>query len=600
VQQAIYETTPEPMRRRFHGRIAEYLLQVSGDRPEAARAIGYHFARSDEPTRAIDPLLRAAERALDDKALLEASGSLELAARLLEDNPEVADRAVRLITAWGTLIEIGYGCSAPTCIHYAEKLFAYWGETADLARGQVEMRLALAIAATSSAEQRAELLPELFQEIPIGAGMLPRDIFLKRAEYRILESIALALTGRTAELAAGLRQTAEDHPPESPYRAAASVAIGGLTPHTGQFRGVVAELREHIEVLRMFRGAVATCPRRLEWALGMGAYFMNLNLAVMGLPIDERATWHGLEIAERLGFTDLRSYHALSQLVRASFTGDGAAFTARFAELTELMRKLGDPRLSGRDLAIYTPLYYLERGELELARAAVQRGERLVMLVPGDHWLASYVEVYRACLLVAGGGSTAGPGASTAASATGFAASAMGSQASMSGSAVTEAAIEAAIEAATAAAITRALSAVRTPDFRMATLVLVYQSRFELGRGDVAAASAAAEAALARATDPLRVNPFDEILARRALADVRPGAPGLVELSRALALAVRTRNVLQEGIVRFALADRTWDSDRPQASQQLDLAEQQFAAARADRWLERARRRRKLGGDARP
>jgi hypothetical protein len=116
----------------------------------------------------------------------------------------------------------------------------------------------------------------------------------------------------------------------------------------------------------------------------MGAYFMNMNLALMGLPLDERATEQGFEVAERLGFTDLRVYHLFSQIVRASFIGDGSAFQSPFTEMNDLMRKLGHPRLPERNLAIYTPPYYLERGDLELARAVVERGERLVTLLPGD------------------------------------------------------------------------------------------------------------------------------------------------------------------------------------------------------------------------
>ena len=50
VHEAIYEGTPEPMRRRFHKRIAEHLVHSAGDRADAARAIGYHFARCDEPS----------------------------------------------------------------------------------------------------------------------------------------------------------------------------------------------------------------------------------------------------------------------------------------------------------------------------------------------------------------------------------------------------------------------------------------------------------------------------------------------------------------------------------------------------------------------
>src|SRR5262249_28096736 len=110
-------------------------------------------------------------------------------------------------------------------------------------------------------------------------------------------------------------------------------------------------------------------------------------------------------------------------------------------------------------------------------------------------------------------------------------------------------------------------------------------------RGDIAAGRAAAEAALARVTDPLRANPFDEILVRRALADLDDDN-ALAELTRALRLAERTRNVLQEGIVRLRLADQLWASDRPQAPAHLDAAESRFASARADRWLRRVTERR--------
>jgi hypothetical protein len=298
-------------------------------------------------------------------------------------------------------------------------------------------------------------------------------------------------------------------------------------------------------MLRGFRGVVATCPRRIEWALGMGAYFMNMNLALMGLPIDDAATADAFEIAERLGMTDLRIYHLFSQIVRASFIGDGATFAPPFAEMTDLMRKLGNPRLPERNLAIYTPPYYLERGELELARAVIERGEHLVELLPGDRWLKLYVDVYRACLHVAAG------------------------------------------EPAAGAALVEALATSRASDFRMETLVLIYQARFERARGERAAARVAAEAALTRATDPLRANPFDEILARRALASLLDADAAVAQLSQALSLAARTHNVLQDGIVRLALADCIAPTDRPQAAVHLAAAEARFTQARAERWLRR-------------
>ncbi|HSK04846.1 MAG TPA: AAA family ATPase [Kofleriaceae bacterium] len=588
VHEAIYDSTPEPLRRRYHGRIAEHMVHAAGDRAEAARAIGYHFARSDEPVRAIDPLLRAAARALDNKALLEAFGLLEQAAELLEGNPGVPDRDRRLIEAWGTLIEVGYHSSTPACIRYAQKLFAHWDRTVDLARGGAELRRELADACAAPPGERAARLGELFRERPLAEVRTPRDAFLKRAEYRILESIALAITGRTAEFAAGLERTAEEHPPASPYRAAPHVAIGGLTSHTGHFRGAVDAMRGHIGALRAFRGEVASCPRRLEWALGMGGYFMNMNLALMGLPLDDGTTADGFEIAERLGMTDLRIYHLFSQIVRASFIGDGSAYAAPFAEMNELIRKLGHPRLPERNLAIYTPPYYLERGELELARAVIERGERFRKLLPGDRWLALYVDVYRACLLVALFTGGAAEGAATPEDATEDAAIPEDSSA---------AATEDATAEATDAALSAALASSRAADFRMETLVLVHRSRFEHARGNAAAARAAAETALARAIDPLRANPFDEILARRALADTAGAAEAafaLAELSLAASIAARTGNVLQHGIVQLALADRAAaGADSARSEAHLAAAESSFAAACADRWLRRAGDRRR-------
>jgi hypothetical protein len=226
------------------------------------------------------------------------------------------------------------------------------------------------------------------------------------------------------------------------------------------------------------------------------------------------------------------------------------------------MRKLGNPRLPERNLAIYTPPYYLERGELELASAVIERGEHLVDLLPGDRWLRLYVDVYRACLHVAALGCP-------------------------------EAAAEVppATEAATAAALGDALAAAQVSDFRMETLVLIYQARFERARRNLAGARAAANAALVRALDPRYANPFDEILARRALAQVGDPADAVGELAVALAIADRTDNVLQAGIIRLALSDRLWKTDRLAAAAYLDAAEVRFTQARAERWLRHAQDR---------
>ncbi|WNZ60618.1 hypothetical protein QEG98_32355 [Myxococcus sp. MxC21-1] len=138
-----------------------------------------------------------------------------------------------------------------------------------------------------------------------------------------------------------------------------------------------------------------------------------------------------------------------------------------------------------RNLALFTPPYYLERGEHEHVAAVVARAEALARVLPEDRWLQCHLRVYQACRDVL-------------------------------------------FEDAGAArrSLPAALAAAREGGVRMETLLRVYQSRFEREQGNLVAAQDAAETALARATDPVLANPWDEILSRRALAALLPGEEG--------------------------------------------------------------------------
>ena len=277
----------------------------------------------------------------------------------------------------------------------------------------------------------------------------------------------------------------------------------------------------------------------------MGCYFLNMNHALKGEPLDESATRDGFAVAESYGFTDVRIYHLFSRIVRAAFTGNGATFVPTLAEKTELIRRLGNPRLPERNLAIYTPPYYLEREEHELVEAIVAKGERLAEVLTGDRWLRLYVEVYRACRDVLFGK-----------------------------------------EDAARQSLPRALEAARAADFRMETLVRVYQSRFERGQGRLEEAREAAEAALARATDPVLANPFDEILARRALAPLLPPEESREHYARALVVAEQSENVLQQGLIQLERALLLAGAPG-EASAALESAERALTEARAPGLLPR-------------
>ncbi|WP_309890851.1 protein kinase domain-containing protein [Archangium sp.] len=544
VHESLYESTPEAQRRTHHGRIAEVLQRLGGNRPGVARAVGYHFARSEDPQRAIVPLLRAGQASIEAKALLDATFVLKEAAALLETGPRTPEREEQLIRTWGKLIEIGYTSDPPTTLLYAEKLFAHWAATVDLAEGRRQALVRLAEACATPEAERPEQLRRVLREIALDARMAPEDVFWKQAELQILQSTALAIMGRTQEFHALLERVQAEHPLESPFRAGTLIARGGLSSHTGRFAGVLEAQRAEVDRLRAFRDTVEQPPRRLAWALGMGCYFLNMNLALRGEPLDSEATRDGFAVAEAYGYTPLRIYHLFSQIVRASFIGDASAFVSPFTEKQELIRRLGHPRLPERNLAIYTPPYYLERGEHELVAAVVARGEQLAQVLPGDRWLKLYVLVYSACRDVL-------------------------------------------FEDADAARVSlpKALEAARAGDFRMETLVRVYQSRFELAQGNPEAAREAAEAALRRAVDPVLANPFDEILSRRALAPLVPEAEG--HLERARAVAEVTGNVLQLGLVNLALAERWLERETARALEALDAAERALTAAKAGALLPR-------------
>ncbi|WP_394828651.1 serine/threonine protein kinase [Pendulispora albinea] len=537
VHKTIYDATPEANRRRHHGRIAEHLERSAGRTPEGARAIGYHFARSHEPARAIAPLLFASQHLLAHSGMLAGYRILKEAESLLEAHPDYPNRTELQVAAWGKLIEVGYSSDTPASFFFAEKLFSYWSTAVDMDAGR-------AIVHRRKGEKN------LYREIPVRANMSAEEAFLKRAEYRILQSIALAIMGRTAEFQKVLEKADLDGDSDSPFRAAAYIAKGGLTAHTGHFAGIVDELQGHLEVLRAFHAEKIGAPARLSWALAMGSYFLNMNLALMGKEMEPRATDDGMSIAAELGFIELRIYHVFSKLVRASFIGDQSSFAPHYSEMNDWMRRLGSPSLPERNLAIYTPPYYLERGEIDLATAIVQRGIHISEnVLPGDAWLKLYVAVYRGCLLV----------------------------------------LRREYDLAHTA-LTHAIREAHARDFRMETYALVYLSRLERLRGDLAAAREAAELALARATAPLHANPFDEILARRAIADLVHGSAGDRELEIAREVAEGSGNVLQHGITLLTLAERRAGTHPGGACALLALAQKYLTAAGALGWLQKAER----------
>ncbi|WP_394834657.1 protein kinase [Pendulispora rubella] len=537
VHETIYAATPALEQRLYHGRIAEYLDRTVGGSPAGARAVGYHFARSLEPARAIAPLLFAAQHLLANSGMLEGYRILKEAEALLEKHPNYPNRTELQVPALGKLIETGYSCDTPKSFVFASKLFSYWDRTLDLDAGR------------EIAHRRMLTEPrKAFREIPVHAHMSAEEAFLKRSEYRILQCMALAIMGRLTDFQSAIDRADTENDKGSPFRAAAHIAGGGGLLHHGHFVSLVQEMKEHLAVLRAFRVEKPGGPTRLYWALAMGSYFLNLMSALMGNDLDPRATSDAIEIADELGIPEIRIYHLLSLVVRAAVIGDASQFDRYHAELNDRMRRVGNPPLPERNLAIFTPVYSLERCDIELATAIVQRGAQISeKVMPGDAWLKLYVAVYRGCLLV----------------------------------------LRKEYDAARPA-LSKAITDAHARDFRLETFALVYMSRLEQALGNVGAARESAELALARATSAVHANRFDEILARRALAAVLPGPAGDEQLEIARELASDSGNVLQLGITLLTLSERRASRHPGGASALRALAQKHLKAAGARVWLEKA------------
>ncbi|HEU4403783.1 MAG TPA: AAA family ATPase [Polyangiaceae bacterium] len=549
LQRTLYDDTPPAERAAHHRRIAE-ALEASGGGDDAARAVGYHFARSDQPARAIAPLVRAGRSARRLSAMLDATLALAEAAELLEAREDYPGRERLLPALWAELVEFGYTGDPPTCVRYARRLLGAWDASGLTRRGRREALAALdaerrrEAAAGGDAAGWGERLAAFYRAGPVGEGLGPREAFVKTEEYRMYQCIALGVLGQTAAAGALLARIEAEQPPDSPYRAASATTLGVMSVHTGRSGPLLAAQRAGVERLLALPRRAGQLSRSLAWGLGISTYVYNVMLGQRGEPLDAEARAAGAEVGANYALPDIALYHALTELGRAAFTGDGPAFRRRSAEIAERAFRLGNPRLPARNAIVFCAPYYFERGELEAAEELAAAAARMATRLPADRWLALYVLLYRAGVDMLRGDAEA--------------------------------------------SLSRAKEAARAAGFRPLTLLLAYESRYRLARGDRAAALACAEAALARATDPELSNPFDEIVARRALAAALGGPAAHAQLEPAARLAAATENTLQDGLVHFELASLWAASDRARALASLARAEARFGAAGAGVWLERA------------
>jgi eukaryotic-like serine/threonine-protein kinase len=548
VVSAAYESTPADLRKRVHAQIAEAAVTLWGDAPELQRAIGYHWARSDDPRRAVEPLLRAGDHARRTQAIVEAASCYGAAIELLDTLPDFADREAALAKALVKATEIAFFGNAAKVIAWGERLFAWWDTKSGLMQqGRAEVEAMLAKAASQTGEERKATLKALYH-CDVDQLATPRVAFVKRAELLVPVGIQIAGFGRRDLVPALRRRIEQEQPAGLIY---SQLARGWRQPfgnHYSEFGGLTDELYDAYDRADAAFAELTEVPLLMGWGRHLLRAMPDFVLAGMGAPIDVARVKQELDGIEATGFPDIAIFLCTTLIKRAAFTGNGPAFDEALLALRSWAKRLGNPGLAERWICIWTPHYHLERGDAEAAVALVDKAAAVLKMMPGDATMPRYAAVFRACAAVLRG--------------------------------------EADAEAHFAHA-RKALEGLTA--FRHDVLLRTYECRLELARGRTDAAKAAAAWALERAMDPQYANPFDEILARRAAAEVAGDDEALQQLALAAALAAKTQNVLQHAHTELAWGERLKRLGREGATAHLEKAAALYESAQAPALVQRAR-----------
>ncbi|MBK7862009.1 MAG: protein kinase [Archangiaceae bacterium] len=544
---AVYGSTPEAQRRAHHQRIAEVLEERTTDAAADAAQLGYHFSLGTERRRAISHLMLAAERALAAAALMDAHRIYKQAADLIEEqrDPALADL---MLDCWSKVVDTGFNAHPPTAVQMGKRLIAAWAERMDLAQGEADF---------SRAHRRYQSLPRLvgdkmlkrlYSERPFRASSRDTAEIVPRLQlYRGTMTVSCGALGWVDECNALAQAVLEANPdPESPYRAMAWCARSAALFHRGEWTQQQREIGESVDIFDRHMATIGVMPARMHYWHGLACYWDCIGKALMGKPLDPARLKAGREISEKHGLGDVRFYLAMSELNRASVTGDFEAFNRIFAALQDPIRRAGHPRLMESRVYIWLPLFFMARAESEKAGAVLRKLEGFSKVLK-DTWLNQYAAIYGAIEAV----DRRMPDAAER--------------------------VEAALGEAR-----------RTHHGRLAML-LCAKARHLRTQGRVTEARAAADEALTQARGEATANPLDEAMALREVGRCEGGAAGAALVREAVEVARRNQNDIETGHGLVALAELLAPADPGAAERARGEAHELFRKQKADRLLEPVR-----------
>jgi DNA-binding SARP family transcriptional activator len=387
--EAVVNATPPALRRYLHARLGE-LLQASGGNP--AR-VAHHWMEAGEPERAWEPLLQAAEAALEAGVPAQAQAWLERLSR--EAPPRLAHRAKLHLGV------LAMGRDAPR----AEALLQEVIQRAEPSL-RTEARAALAQLYTITGQPARGLVTVLKaqEELPAGSPALQASLFQAEFEARWRMSDFAG-----AEQA--LRRALELDP--GPHRA---VALGLLLWSQGRYREEIAVLSELLQArpgdpwlgvvhnnlafahfaLGELDQAIAGFERALAMGEALGelydAALARLNLGTALISRGEYRRAKGLLEAALAGYTQvgaalgLAEAHSRLGLLQAR-AGRWEEARQQYTQSLERMRPIGDTFRIAYVLAGLAEAQ-VGCGDLQGAQAAAEEALLLAQAAPQPYALA--------------------------------------------------------------------------------------------------------------------------------------------------------------------------------------------------------------------
>jgi class 3 adenylate cyclase/tetratricopeptide (TPR) repeat protein len=219
IREVAYATIPRAERRREHAAVAAFIESTIGGRAELAGILAHHWREAGEPVRAIDHLLRAAERAREGLATDETYELYSLALELAPDEGTATRVRLQRALALAELEDFERAAAGFAEVEpllegrdLAEALLAHgraatWTEKTEESLALAERALALV-----DAEHHADLIGPATARVAVAHGMRADEGDIDRA--LVLGDLALdrwAPGTRTLELAEHYHMHADVH-----------------------------------------------------------------------------------------------------------------------------------------------------------------------------------------------------------------------------------------------------------------------------------------------------------------------------------------------------------------------------------------------------